>query len=916
MSNASKNEYDINNDEQLREHYHSIHNLIRNKFSQYGKSALAIFNFIFGLKLLEPLIINGKIKLSKKCLFSDMLKLDPDDLVTRVGDVIEEIYDSKSIVKDALFVHLPFEKFKIKDDALGEVFRRINAIDTDKFDVGGKNYEYFLGFITGKNKGSKSGSQIDDLGQYFTDRKIVKYVMAKVDPQLDTKFHVQSMTDTFCGSCGFVTEYIRYLNINNGDIDWEKEIKNIYACDTDDSIIKSGRIELMSLTGTIPYKLDEEFKIKESNVEWKNSFADSFEKRKFKYYLTNPPYGGDKGKNEDDKVCLKNANEEIKHVAKTGCIRKKNDDDYAKYLITGDNKETLSLILGMALLDDDGTYAGVLKEGIFFDKKFSNLRKHLVDNYKVEWVISVPQDAFENTSTKTSILIFRNKQPVYKNYCINFCELSVEKNNKDEVITINEINPQTKKIIQQFEPFSYKWKEHNQDYMCIQYDEIVKNNYSLNHKNYIKENIKVNKGFKLVKLGDILKYKSKSKRKAADENEKGIYRFYTSSDKIKKCDFLDYPKELSLIFGTGGKGSLFLDDNFSCSADNFVCTTVNDETTTYLYYYIKNNWEKFINKLFNGSTLGHINKENLNKYEIPIPEDINTVKLYLDVLNPCNESLQSLQSQKEKSICGLIKLLTTMGEKGVDYDEYKLGDVCEFNPKPEKITGNFVEYLDIGNCLEFKTERLNNDKNLPSRAKRTAKINDVLLSSVRPNNKNINVITKSNYKENLLLSTGFIIMRPLKVIPYYLYFYVLRDDVTNYLISKSTGSGYPAISSDDVKNVIILVLKPHIIKQYKLDEEFEFMDKLRDSIQTTLKHQEEATKQMMKLVLETSKKNNNSHSKELNCMNNNKLDTEIQNNDENCNDSNDIENINNVKNIVEKRKESGKKKSIIVKGKK
>ena len=73
---------------------------------------------------------------------------------------------------------------------------------------------------------------------------------------------------------------------------------------------------------------------------------------------------------------------------------------------------------------------------------------------------------------------------------------------------------------------------------------------------------------------------------------------------------------------------------------------------------------------------------------------------------------------------------------------------------------------------------------------------------------------------------------------------------------------------------------------------------------------------MMKLVLETSKKNNNSHSKELNCMNNNKLDTEIQNNDENCNDSNDIENINNVKNIVEKRKESGKKKSIIVKGKK
>jgi type I restriction-modification system DNA methylase subunit len=42
--------------------------------------------------------------------------------------------------------------------------------------------------------------------------------------------------------------------------------------------------------------------------------------------------------------------------------------------------------------------------------KYSKLRKVLIDNYNVTDVISVPQNAFENTGTKTSIIIFHNNQ--------------------------------------------------------------------------------------------------------------------------------------------------------------------------------------------------------------------------------------------------------------------------------------------------------------------------------------------------------------------------------------------------------------------------------------------------------------------------------------------------------------------------
>ncbi len=66
-------------------------------------------------------------------------------------------------------------------------------------------------------------------------------------------------------------------------------------------------------------------------------------------------------------------------------------------------------------------------------------------------------------------------------------------------------------------------------------------------------------------------------------------------------------------------------------------------------------------------------------------------------------------------------------------------------------------------------------------------------------------------------------------------------------MNKSTGSGYPAINADNIKDIPIRILKPHLISQYKLDDDFVFMDKLRNDISNTLKLQE-TTKQMMSIA--------------------------------------------------------------------
>jgi restriction endonuclease S subunit len=659
------------------------------------------------------------------------------------------------------------------------------------------------------------------------------------------------MGDFFCGSGGFITEYVRFLNHKyKNKIDWLTNVTSLYGCDTDRDIIKSALVDVLLLTECFTEMLEKtmsenkDFTMKGNIKRIGSTFDDEFnneESLKVMYNFTNPPYGGDKGKKKDDKVNLNDATKSIKHIATTGSINKPILKDTQPYIIKGDNKETLALLHGMSVLEKNGIYCGVLKEGVFFDKKFKDLRKNLIENYEVLYVVSVPQSDFWNTSTKTSILIFKNSGK--RTTEVNFCELK----GTDNENVIEEVNPETNKVISEFKTDEYKFTAKDEGYLTVDYETLKDKDYSLNYKNYIEQDIQVNEGFKVVKLGDILEYLPKSKRKAGDANDEGLYRFYTSSDIIKKSKFIDYTDNLCLIIGTGGKCSLFLDKDFACSADNFVCITESEELTTYIYYYIKTNWNNFLNKLLSGSTLGHISKERLNEYEIPIPNDISTVKLYLDYLNPANESLQSLQSlqsQKERAICGLIKMLTSFGKDGVDWDEYRLGDIItlkagKFNTKNMSNTGEYPFFnASINNPIGTHNEYCFDG--------------DKYILFIKSGNVNANSVG------NVLLVKGKIGAVPdtLKISTNYNYDYLYHYLKSNYNLVKSfaeTSVGLGHISTEKFKNMKIRIIKPHIIAKYKLEEEFEFMDKLKNDISQTLKNQEDITKQMMKLVLSSEK---------------------------------------------------------------
>ncbi|MDS4067434.1 restriction endonuclease subunit S [Staphylococcus capitis] len=185
--------------------------------------------------------------------------------------------------------------------------------------------------------------------------------------------------------------------------------------------------------------------------------------------------------------------------------------------------------------------------------------------------------------------------------------------------------------------------------------------------------------------------------------------------------------------------------------------------------------------------------------------------------------------------------------------ESKIKKLCKINKNSIKKDNypNIIEYLDTKNLVngEFKDIiKLNriSDK-IPSRAKRIVQKNDILISTVRPNQKHFGFIT--NKQSNYIVSTGFAVITPNQnlVNPYYLYKYLTLEKVTNYLqnIAENSTSAYPSIKpsilgelsidlpSRSIQNFIANIFK-------KIDDKIEINKKiianLEELSQTIFKH--------------------------------------------------------------------------------
>lgn len=449
----------ITNKEALKDKIHEIHNYLRNNGAGYGLGALRIFNIFYGLKKLEEANLLQQLNLKMpECSFNYLLKLANKGEDEILADTIyKAVLDSinESTVNRILFYEIPkhiksvFFTFLIKEiNKISEIEKTCNVL------LSGKVYEYFIG----------RESSISELGAYFTDRHIVNYIYDKLDLKLNENNTVKSMVDCFGGSGGFTTGYIDFLNKKYGSIQWNTEINKIFQYDVNEDVLKTAALEIFCMTGQMPDMM--------KNIKYRNSFTMEIED-KYDLVITNPPYGGDKIIYSDtqikrdkiknyikkeletltDEEKIKNRNIQLKNIenaekkeemetSNMSVCLKTCSNRICKYahlnnIKNANDKEACSLILMMDLLNENGTCAGVLKEGLFFNKSYTQLRKTLIHNFNVREIISIPADQFENTTTKTSIVIFDNT--VQKTTEIKFSELIIERIKEDKFIEFNDI---------------------------------------------------------------------------------------------------------------------------------------------------------------------------------------------------------------------------------------------------------------------------------------------------------------------------------------------------------------------------------------------------------------------------------------------------------------------------------------------
>ena len=263
---------------------------------------------------------------------------------------------------DAIFkipTPLMLDKIVTAMDAIYEESRQANSPD-----VRGDIYEYLL------SKLSTAGVN----GQFRTPRHIIRMMVEMMDPRPD-----EVICDPACGTGGFLVEAGAYLKEKyKNEIFFDREKKDHYmnrmfhGYDMDRTMLRIGAMNMMT------HGIDNPF------IEYRDSLSDQNPDRdKYTLILANPPF---KGSLDADIVSA-----DLLKICKTK------------------KTELLFLALFLRMLKVGGRGAVIVPDGVLFgsSKAHKDIRRELVENNRLEAVISMPSGVFKPyAGVSTAVLVF------------------------------------------------------------------------------------------------------------------------------------------------------------------------------------------------------------------------------------------------------------------------------------------------------------------------------------------------------------------------------------------------------------------------------------------------------------------------------------------------------------------------------
>lgn len=433
------------------------HNIIRNNDKLSPEAAFDEISKILFIKTLRERENNeGQIfllddyKKEKEIYENNKLENDPP-FYKKLFQRVKELW-----INDDLFE--PSETIKIRENSFEDILKELESynLSTTSDDIKGIAFEKFLG-----------KTFRGELGQFFTPRTVVEYMIEILDPQ-----EGECICDPCCGSGGFLIKAFEHVRDKIEDsIKITKEnIKQKYFDEKYYAMSENGREQVIKTVNDQFKKLNAEFDLENpqsrfyklsrsyffgtdanprmartakmnmimqgdghGGVHHHDGLIDvnGIYEDKFDVILTNPPFGSRVDKS------LRITNQDIPSESKIKLYKSLYGNEYQKIIDSltewanfdnGKSKpkgrsvlslfdvgkmssltEVLFIERCLNLLKPGGRMAIVLPEGVLNNPKLQKVRDYVESKAKIINITSIPQDVFiaSGATVKPSLLFFK-----------------------------------------------------------------------------------------------------------------------------------------------------------------------------------------------------------------------------------------------------------------------------------------------------------------------------------------------------------------------------------------------------------------------------------------------------------------------------------------------------------------------------
>ena len=349
--------------------FNKVNDKLREAGITIGIQRFTEFSNLLFLKLISEL--NLDYKLPNKVLWESFKNHKGETLLAYINDTVIPTLNSEFESSESNTGI--FEKLKIKNTIiLEQIIEIIDKLDFNNldFDIKGDAFEYFM---------KKYNQRNNDLGEYFTPRHIVKFLVNLLNPKIFEKIY-----DPFCGTGGMLIHSFKYIydkmkenEMLNQDSITILRKQTLYGSE----ISETAKIAKMNmiLTGD-----------GHSNVLQQDTFINPIEE-KYDVVITNIPFNLD--------------------------VTDKQKEPYDLDINSGNSVAIQHILKALSTKNKNSRACIIVPEGISFDKDYITLREKLVKEKWLDGIISLPSNVFlPYTETRTSILIISGMAVTKRDY--------------------------------------------------------------------------------------------------------------------------------------------------------------------------------------------------------------------------------------------------------------------------------------------------------------------------------------------------------------------------------------------------------------------------------------------------------------------------------------------------------------------